>query len=138
MTNKELAIRLTYWADILSLHDWVIRATIVDAIPVPDDHGEDWAAIHGETILDAASFTADIKIADPAINWHPHGVMVTLVHELLHCKFADLWYDKGSELFHRLLHFTAIALVRVAAKDVECTPQWYAGDDLAPDMIRKD
>ena len=129
----------TQWTQILGLHDWRIRLHICHVSDFPEDpepssdmeeslldilvegSQESVRYIEGEcyglTQCDAAAYVADIWIADPSQVEHPHGVEVTLVHELLHVKWEDLWVQVGEGTAHRLLHYTAMLAVKLLNQD---------------------
>ena len=100
--NERVTIKdMRKWQKRLGLMDWRIRLyTNVNATDM-SDHG-----FQGEAGWDEASKTAKIKILNPAQYGSrvvPFDEEETLVHELLHLKFA-LLDNSGNALQDRIVH----------------------------------
>lgn len=100
--SKDHETLLTYWQENLGLQDWTVRLWD-DCVP-----GADMGADRrGECEYDEPSRAAVIRMlaADrfPADAVLPYDYEQTLIHELLHCKFAIL-DNSGDDLHDRILH----------------------------------
>lgn len=92
---------MKYWIDVLGLANWDIY--LIDNCS-PNDMRLD--SCKGETEYDVVGRTAVIRIIDPKDYGDrivPFDQEQTLVHELLHVKFAML-YESGDMLRDRLTH----------------------------------
>jgi hypothetical protein len=92
---------LHYWVEVLGLESWTIKL-VVDCSP----NDMTLANVAGEAEWDATSRSAIIRILDPKDYGDrivPFDPEKTLVHELLHLKFAML-DESGDNLRDRLTH----------------------------------
>lgn len=101
MTEQKAKDLLQRWVSILRLHEWNIDfrwCVRAEAMNVPESVGC--------TSFNSVGRQAVIQMLDP-VDFHndyfPYDYEKTLVHELLHLKFADL-DNSGNELQDHLLH----------------------------------
>ena len=84
--EEQLNKSLKEWQDRLFLNDWIIKVSIVDEIF--DDNGEQ---LQGQNIFQIENKSSHIKLLKPNEDATSRIVKfcmeVTLVHELLHCKY---------------------------------------------------
>jgi hypothetical protein len=106
---------LRYWQNKLFLNDWVIRGKLCSF----DELNE--PSLDGYNIVIAVSKTADIKI----LNELPNGndvakfcAEITLVHELLHCKYGMMKYefDQYANRYNRYMDVCEHTLLEQMAK----------------------
>lgn len=98
MTHKEI---LDKWCDILGLNGWSIRL-YDECTPIQMSND----SVEGEVEYDIVIKCATIRILDKKYCVDRNSVFnfeKTLIHELLHCKFA-LLDDTGDKLRDTLLH----------------------------------
>lgn len=113
MTNKEL---LHKWQHLLGLTDWVIKFND-SAIPAEFSNEE----CEGEAEYQESTKTAIIRIIRPDCYGEkiiPFDFEKTLIHELLHLKFA-LLDNSGNALQDRLVHQLVDDLARAFTKKEE-------------------
>lgn len=118
---KDLDKVVAYWVEVLSLKDWEIK--------VQDNcEGCEFENVaYGECTYNLTPKLASIKLLDekcvPKDAFYKYDKEQTLVHELLHCKFA-LIDDSGNYIVDRIIHQLvddfACALVKVKRdKEIE-------------------
>ena len=98
MTHEQL---LNKWCDILGLNDWSIKL-YDDCTPLQMSSD----AFAGEVEYDVTIKCASVRILNEKYctdQVPPFQFEETLIHELLHCKFA-LLDDTGDQLRDTLLH----------------------------------
>lgn len=112
---KDLGKTLEYWLEVLSLKEWEIQI---------QDNCDNWEFknenSYGECTYDLTHKLASIKLLDekyvPKNPFYQYDKETTLVHELLHCKFA-LIDDSGNDIVDRVIHQLvndfACALIKV-------------------------
>ena len=116
-SNEQFQESLRYWQDKLFLNHWIIRA---DLIPekLTNDNG---VFLEGRNNMTSASNCAYIEVGQyEAETIEKHCEELTLVHELLHCKYAYLEDTEATVevaeyelLQHQKLHEMARTLLMV-------------------------
>lgn len=121
----ELKECLKYWQNILYLNDWIFSVGVVDDSEIPGNQGEckpDF--VHGAAAINIARHTDDLRGRIVKVSQE-----VTLVHELLHCKYA--WISNREPSYeevitetqeHALLEQMARSLIMVK---YGLTPDWF-------------
>ncbi len=99
---KNLDKALSYWCEVLDLESWVIR--VCDNCCFADFENING---YGECTYDLTHKTALIKLIDKKYvienPLYEYDKETTLVHELLHCKFA-LIDNSGNDIVDRIIH----------------------------------
>lgn len=110
--NEELQVMLKLWVERMKLQEWDIRASII--------RGKDFILGDscGEVNFLLSKAQATIHLLDPidypSDTAFEQDMEVTLVHELLHLKFAAFQPEEGTlkhDLFERAIQTTAEFLV---------------------------
>ncbi|MBO8161106.1 MAG: hypothetical protein H0Z24_05670 [Thermosipho sp. (in: Bacteria)] len=100
LNEEELKKELEYWKNKLNMNDWYIKVKKVrlNELELPD--------VQGEVSYEVVSKTAVIRILDEKDYPNlilPQNHRITLIHELLHCKFAHIENALG-EIGYSVLH----------------------------------
>jgi hypothetical protein len=118
-SNEQFWDCLRYWQSRLFLDHWIIKATLVPS----EMKSDDGKILEGRNFLTPQSGCAYIEVCqddkeDGAVEKHCEEL--TLVHELLHCKYAyfedteptleSAWYET---MEHKKLHEMARTLLMV-------------------------
>ena len=89
-SNEQFQESLKYWQDKLFLNHWIIKAILVPK----DIVQEDGTVLEGRNHVIPQSITSYIEVSqdytDEERMVEKHCEELTLVHELLHCKYAML------------------------------------------------
>ena len=86
--DKHLQETLRYWRKVLFLEHWLIKAVLVST-PINDkDNGTSLEGVNNVTPVSRAAFIQVCQHDYKTIEKHCEEL--TLVHELLHCKYAYL------------------------------------------------
>ena len=102
-----MSANLTYWKDILNLNDWDIKVKTVRQGEMDEEN-------QGEVRYNFVGKQAIIKLLDP-IDWtnkdFDQDKDKTLIHELLHLKFAVIDDIIDKPIVHQLLNDIAKAII---------------------------
>ena len=99
-TNAAVKESMAEWQHRLYLDDWIIKALLVDGTEIPNNRAETSIVFtHKSAVIKLARITEDMS---NRIVRQCHEV--SLVHELLHCKydldiFEDTWEGRYAGLY---------------------------------------
>ena len=119
-SQEQLQACVEEWKKVLFLQDWTIKGALVDP-PFLDDEGDELGGHNSLQVVNRCSFIQIVKpnddIRDRIVKFCAE---VTLVHELLHCKYnwtlknADsIEYAYFETLEHSLIEQMAKSLIMV-------------------------
>ena len=135
MTDEELVRKVEEWTDCLGLQDWTI--TVLRRVHID---GDDCGLV--EYVESTKSAVISLLMSDAYDEGEysePYDMERTLVHELLHCKFALLYSDDEKDLqsriVHQLIDDMARALVQ-AKRSGPCPGSEAVGEAELPDAAQ--
>ena len=119
-SNEHLQSCIEEWKKVLFLQDWTIKGALVDP-PFTDDSGEELRGHNSFQVVNRCSFIQIVKPNDDIRNLMvKFCAELTLVHELLHCKYNWTLKDSNSieyayyeTLEHSLIEQMAKSLIMV-------------------------
>ena len=111
LTLTELGNKMEYWRDVIGLNDWEIRASIERK---DDMFLEDAQGAAQYQFISRQAYIQILDVCDYPDEMFTQDQEKTLVHELLHLKFALAEKtDEMDKWTHQLLNDMAKALIKV-------------------------
>ena len=129
-SQEQLQACIEEWKKVLFLQDWIIKGELVYPPFTADDTGEELAGHNCFQVVNRCSFIQIVKPNDDILDrMVKFCAELTLVHELLHCKYNWTLKDSNSieyayyeTLEHSLIEQMAKSLIMVK---YDLTLEWF-------------